>query len=155
MALGRRPEPIHGLRDDVDRGVESEREIGDHQVVVDRLGDADHGDAEVVVEPERDAQGIVSADHDEGVQLEPGEVLAEGDQVGFRVPIGIGAGRAEDAPALCDDAVGLGGRERAGHVLDQAPPALQDADASRRLLGELLDNGADDGVQVPGNHRRP
>ena len=91
VALGRGPEPIDGLRDDVDGRVETEREIGHHQVVVDRLGDADDGEAEVVMQPERDAQRVVAADHDQGIQLEAAEIRPEGGQVGLGVPVGIGA----------------------------------------------------------------
>ena len=45
-------------------------------------------------------------------------------------------------PSVC------GRRERTRHVLDQAAPALEDAEARPSVIGELLDDGTDDGVQT-------
>ena len=68
VAFGGGAEPVDGLDDDVDGRVEAEGEVGDDQVVVDGLGDADDGQLEVVVEAVGDAQGVVAADGDQGVE---------------------------------------------------------------------------------------
>ena len=106
VALGRGAQAIDGFGHDVDGRVEPERKIGHHQVIVDRLGNADHGDAEVIMKADRHAQGIVAADHDQGVQLQPSEVLAQRGEVGLGVAIGVGPRRPENAAPLGDDAVG-------------------------------------------------
>ena len=77
MAFGRRAQSIDGFRDDVDGRVEAERKFGHHQIVVDGLGNADHRDAKVVMKSNRHAQGIVATNHDQGVELQPGEIVAQ------------------------------------------------------------------------------
>ena len=128
--------------------VESERKIRHHQIVVDRLGNADDRKHEVVVQADCHAQRVVAADDDQGIELEPRKMLAQRGQLGLGVPIGIGPRRPEDASTLRDDAVGLGDRERHRHILNQPAPAFQDADAGSPLIGNLLHDGADDGVQA-------
>ena len=148
VALGGGPEAVDGLGDDVDRGVEAEGEVGDHQVVVDGLGDADHRHLVFLVEPVGDAQGVVAADGHEGVEAEGLEVLADGGDVGRGVLEGVGPRRAEDRAAPGDDPVGLGDVEVAAHPLDQAPPAFEDADAGAALVGDALDDRPDHRVEA-------
>ena len=90
VALGGRAESIDGLGDDVDSGIEAEGKVGHHQVVVDGLGNADHGKSKVVVEPDGDSQGVVAADGDQGVEPEASEILTKRGQVGVRVLVGVG-----------------------------------------------------------------
>ena len=74
VAFGRGPQPINGFHHDVDGRVESERKVGHHQVIVDRFGNADDGDPEVIMKADRDSQRIVAADDDQGLQFEPGKL---------------------------------------------------------------------------------
>ena len=125
MALGRGPEPIDGLGHDVDGGVEAEREVRERQVVVDRLGDADDRQLEVVVEADGDAQRVVAADDHQGVEAERGEVRPQRGEVGLGVLVGIGPRRAEDRPALADDAVGLARPRGASSDSGPGPASLR------------------------------
>jgi hypothetical protein len=100
------------------------------------------------VQPDCHAQGVVTADDDQSVELEPGEMLSERVKFGLGVPIGIGPRRAQDASALRDDAVGEGDLERHHHILNQPTPPFEDADAGPALIGDLLNDSADDGVQA-------
>ena len=95
-----------------------------------------------------DAQRVVAADGDQGVELRRRKFSDGAGQVGLGVLVGIGPRGAEDRTAPGDDAVGLGRAERRRHVLDQAVPALEDAHAGAALVAILLDDGADDGVQA-------
>ena len=90
VALGGCPEPVDGLGDHVHRGVEPEREISHLEVVVDGLRNADDRHLEIVVEADGNPEGVITADHHQGVQAKLREVLAEGSQVGFRVLVGVG-----------------------------------------------------------------
>ncbi len=64
MRLGRGPQPVHRLHDNVDGRVEAEREIGGHQVVIDGLGYADQRQAEFRVKLGGDTERVVAADGD-------------------------------------------------------------------------------------------
>ena len=77
VRLGRRGQTINGLRGDLHRGVESEREVGSSDVVVDRLGHADNSDP-VVRQLECCSECAVSSDHHEGVDTVLVEGLANG-----------------------------------------------------------------------------
>ena len=149
VALGGGPEAVDGLGHDVDRGVEAEGEVGDHQVVVDGLGDADDRHAELFVEAVGDAEGVVAADGDEGVEAEVLEVLADGGQVGVGVLEGVGAGGAEDRAAPGDDAVGLG-RRRAGRSCSWTSPRQPSRMPTQRAAGvaDPLDDGPDHRVEA-------
>ena len=70
MAFGGGAEAVDCLGDDVDGVVEAEGEIGHLQVVIDRLGDSDDRQLVGMMEALGDAQGIVAADCDEGVEPE-------------------------------------------------------------------------------------
>ncbi len=67
VGLGRRVQAVDGLGGDADRGVEAERDVRAAEVVVDRLGDADDGQA-VALQLGRRGQGAVPADQDQRVQ---------------------------------------------------------------------------------------
>ena len=104
------------------------------QVVIDRLGNADHGKLKIVEEADGHPQRVIAADDDQGIERKGGEVLPQGDQVGFRVLVGIGPRRPQDRSSLADEAVGFCYRERHGEVPHQAAPALKDADAGPPAL---------------------
>ena len=61
--------PVDRLGGDVDGGVEAEGVVGAVQVVVDRLRDADDGQAVLGVELRGDAERVLAADRDERVEL--------------------------------------------------------------------------------------
>ncbi len=148
VALGGGPEPIDGFGHDVDGRVEPEGEIGDHQVVVDRLGDADQRQLEVVDEAVSDAQGIITPDGDQDVELERLEVRPERRDVALGVLVGIRSRGAEDRTTARDDAVGLLDPELAAHPLDEPAPAFEDTDAGAPLVDDPLNDGADDRVKA-------
>ena len=125
VAFGCGSEAFDGFDDDVDGRVKAEREVGEFQVVVDRLGDADDGEVEVVDEADGDAERVVAANHDEGVEFQSGEVAAEQRNVGIGVLIGVGAGRAEDGPPLADEGIGLGDGEGSSVAANQPAPAFR------------------------------
>ncbi len=69
MGLRRRVQAVERLGGSIDRGVEAESHIGAIDVVVNRLGDPDHGDL-FVKELERNVQGPIAAHYDEALQFE-------------------------------------------------------------------------------------
>ena len=77
VRLGGRLEAVDRLHHDIDARVEAERDVGRAEVVIDRLGDADGGQAAIGEEFAGDAERVVAADGDQGVQLEPFERLDE------------------------------------------------------------------------------
>ena len=69
VGFGRRVQPVDRFGRDLDGGVESEREVGAGQVVVDRLRNAD--DVETFGGELRGrAEGVLAADRDQRVDLE-------------------------------------------------------------------------------------
>ena len=148
MALGRRAEAVDRLGHDIDGGVEAEGEVGHHQVVVDRLGDAHHRHMEFFVQAMGDPQGIVAADGHEGIEPQRLEIGPERGDVGGRVLEGIGARRPEDRPPLGDDLIGLGDVELARHAADEPSPAFEDPDARAPAIDDALDHGPDHRIQT-------
>ena len=160
VGLGGRVQPVDGLGGDGDGRVEPEGDVGPAEVVVDRLGDADHRDA-VLMQPVGDAQRPVAADADEGVDLQvphrldrlAREVL-ENDLAAFRygVLIGVGGLRgAEDRPAESQDPGDVVVAELAAAVVDEAFVAVDDADDLETVLQDgVLGDGPDDGVDARG-----
>ena len=69
MRFGSGSESIDGFHDDIDRGIETEGDIGAGEVVVDGLGDADGVDAVDLIELVSDTERVVSADCDQGIEL--------------------------------------------------------------------------------------
>src|SRR5205823_24104 len=88
-----------------------------------------------------------AADGDKGGQPVALEVFDAAQDV-FGVLVGVGARRAEDGPAAGDDAVGLHDFEGAELVLDEAAPAFHEAQAAAAGVGDLADDGANDGVEA-------
>ena len=85
MRAGGRAQPIEGVRDDGDRGVEADAELGLGEVVVDGLGDADDANP-LLVEPLRDAERVVPADRDERVEARPADAREDGPARGLVLP---------------------------------------------------------------------
>ena len=110
VRLGGRVQPVDRLHRDVDRGVEAERVVGGVEVVVDRLGYADDVHA-VLVQLGGDAEGVLAADRDQGVDAELLEVRL--DLLDAAVDLErVGARRAEDRAAARQDAAHLLDAER-------------------------------------------
>ena len=74
VRLRRRVEPVDRLGCDRDGRVEAERVVGAGEVVVDRLRNADDGEAVLGMESCRDAERVLAADRHERVELAVGEV---------------------------------------------------------------------------------
>jgi hypothetical protein len=146
VALRGGVEAVDGLAHDVHRGVEPERVVGAAQVVVDRLGDADHGQARGV-ELARGRERALAAGHDEGVEAEPLDVAFE------PLPVLDAAQRvdprgAEDGASLGEDADDRVGRQGLHVALDEPQPAVADAqDLDTPALG-AAHHRADDGVEA-------
>ena len=76
VALRRGVQPVDRLHRDVHRGVEAERVVGGAEVVVDGLRHADDLHARLV-QPRRDAEGVLAADRDQRVDAEAGQVVGD------------------------------------------------------------------------------
>jgi hypothetical protein len=131
----------------LDRRVEPEGDLGAGQVIVDRLGHADHREV-LSVQLVRCPQRVVTADGDHGVEFErPG---CGQDAVGpvFRGER-VGAGRSEDGPAPGQNGPARPGFEPDGLVVDQAAPAVEYADALVAMVhGSADDDGSDHCVEA-------
>ncbi len=150
VALGRGVQPVDRLHGDVHRGVEAEGVVGRAEVVVDRLRHADDGDA-LVVQPGGDAEGVLAADDDQGVDAEPGQVVLDPLDPG---PAGtallerIRPRRAEDRAAARQDAAHRGDVERHRVRLERPSPAVAEPEELDPVfLDSPAHHGADNGVQ--------
>ena len=76
VALRGGVQPVDRLHGDVHRGVEAEGVVGGAEVVVDRLGYPDYGDA-LLAQPGGYAQGVLTANGDERVDAKTGEVVLD------------------------------------------------------------------------------
>ena len=144
------PEPVDGLGDDVDGGVEAEGEVGDHgRSLSIVLGMPTTGSPKSLWR--RRATPRVSSPPMATRASSPRarKFVRSGGQVGLGVLVRVGPRRAEDRPALADDAVGLR-RRRAGELIFwiRPAPAFEDADARPPFVRDPLDDGADDRVQA-------
>ena len=107
------------------------------------------------MESRGDAERVLAADRDEGVQ-----VLREVRENALDAaldPVGVGTAGADDRPAAGQDAGDLSRAERLEVLLDQPPPACPDADDVVPAVDRAARNGADDRVQPgavasPGEH---
>jgi hypothetical protein len=118
-------EPVDRLGRDSHGRVEAEGVVGRREVVVDRLGNADHGNGVLVVESGSDAEGVLSADRDE--RVEPVEVPQYALDPAVAL-VRIGSRRAEDRSAAGQDARDRSRVEWLERRFDQPPPPLANAD---------------------------
>ena len=119
-------ETVDGVDRDLDRGVEADRVVGRVDVVVDRLRDADDGNAEIG-HLSGDAERTLTADRDERVDVPVRDCLGDP----FRVRGGlerIEPRRREDRPAPGKDPPAHRHVERHRVVLDDALPAVMEPD---------------------------
>src|SRR5262249_29035711 len=122
MRFGGSVQPVDRLHGDVDRGVEPERVIGCVEVVVDRLRDADHVDAELR-EARRHAERVLAADREQGVDSELMQIGP--DAVDAAVDLQrVGARGTQDGSAAGQDAAYLGYAERTAEALEWSLPPV-------------------------------
>src|SRR5699024_2382800 len=122
------------------------REVGARQVVVDRLGYADHVDADVG-QLGRDTEGVLTTDRDERVDLVRLEVGLDPLDAALDLER-VGARRPEDGAAAREDATNLRDAERAGDVLQRPAPAVPKPDEVEFVLADALAHDSpDDRVQ--------
>src|SRR5579862_9726115 len=127
VRLGRRMQAVDRLGRDRHGGVEPERVVGAGEIVVDRLRDADDREAVLGVEARGDAERVLAADCDQRVEPAVGEVL----QHLLDAPVQlerVRPSRADDRPAAGEDPRHLRRPEVDERPVDQAAPALEDAD---------------------------
>ena len=160
VAFRRGVQPVDRLHGDVHRGVEAERVVGRAEVVVDGLRHADDGNA-LAVQPRRDAERVLAADHHERVHAQAGQVVLDPlDAVapGTVLLERVRPRRAEDRAAARQDAAHRVHVQRHRVRLKRTTPAVTEP---YELQAELLDppayHGADDRVQpraiaAPGKH---
>ena len=103
VRLRGRVQAVDRVGGDLHRGVEAEGDVGAGEVVVDRLGDADHRHA-VGRQPARDAERVLAADRDQRVDAFALERLAHERGAVGAVLVGVRARRAEDRAAAVQDA---------------------------------------------------
>ncbi len=125
VRLGGRVEAVDRVGGDLHRRLEAEGVVGSREVVVDRLGDADHRDARRA-QPARDAERVLATDRDQRVDAEPVErgldaLLAVG------VGVGVRPRRAEDRPAARQDPLRRLVGELAAVAGKDAGPAVAEA----------------------------
>ena len=157
VRLGRRVQPVDRLGRDRDRGVEAERLVGRREVVVDRLRNADDGQAVLAVEPRCDAERVLAADRDQPVELL--ERVLHGFDAALLAERVRAAGAQDRAAAREDARDGLE-VERAEEAVDHAAPAAQHADRLGAAVDQAPRRRPDDGIQsgaVPsaGEHSHP
>ena len=148
MVCARRgPQPIERVGDDGDRRVEADAVISLGEVVVDRLGHADHSHA-VFVKPLRDAESVVAAYRDERVDPPAADALEHG-TARCLVLSRVGARRAQHRPALTEDAHHVSDPEgsRLG-LAEQSGPAVRDPYELVTLRRRSQDDRPDRRVQT-------
>src|SRR5678816_480805 len=141
---------------EVDRRIESEAARRPHNVVVDRLGNADERNP-LLVELVRDRQRTVATDADERIQFHLLEhldntigviegALRRGDRLGERISAVDGA---EDRSAQTQDAGDIARREDARLLgIDEPVEAVFQAHDLNLGVVRRLDDGADDCVET-------
>ena len=148
VALRRGVQPVDGIGRDLHRGVEAEGEVGGGEVVVDRLGHADHRDARLVAQPGGHAEGVLAADGDERVDL----LASPASRAHAPTPSSVWNGLVRDVPRMVPPrwisprVVAMVSSTRL--VVDHAAPAVAEPDdlvAVQRFA--LADDGADHRVE--------
>ena len=147
VRLGGGLEPVQRLGGDTHRGVEAERHVRDRDVVVDGLRHADDRQPGVRQQPRR-LQRALAADRDDRVQAQLGD-MAAGPLHAVPQMRGLHPGRPEDGAAARQDAADGVEVELAVIALQQALPAVAEADHLIAVIGGgAVDDGPDDGVQT-------
>jgi hypothetical protein len=147
VRLGRRVQAVDRLGGDLDGGVEAEGEVGPAEVVVDRLGHPEDGDA-VRVQPRGGAERVLAADGDEPVDVERAQrVPHPGDTV--LALVGVRARGAQDRPAARQDASSrVDGELDVGLLEHAAPPVEEAEDHVPVAVRGLAHDGADHRVEA-------
>ena len=139
-------QPVERLGHDRDRCVEADAELGDGQVVVDRFRHSDRREPRLV-ERRADAQRVVAADRDKGVDA---VVAKRADRRVDAVLLleWVGARGAENRAAHGQDAPDVLRRHLADEPRLEAarPPVLDAADLVAKLKPAAR-HGADGGVE--------
>ena len=156
MGGGRGVQSIDGLGREAGGGVEAEAVHRADDVVVDRLGHADDGHAELV-EVLRQAERAVTTDGDD--RVDPG--LLEDLDAAIAVVLRAVRGHvrleervaaidgAQDGPAHAEDAGDILVRQRKGTIdFDQAIERVRNAVALEAAVDGRLDDGTDDCVEA-------
>ena len=146
-------QPVQGFADHGHRTVETERAVGERQVVVDGLGHPHHGQPQAG-KAVSDGHGAVAADGHHRVQAQFGHIAhglggnvgAAGREIVERVAAVV---RAQDGAAFGQDAGHPVAIQRQYVAREQAEKAAPDAgDAGARLTRQRQGHSADDGVQA-------
>ena len=152
MAFRGGVQPVDRLHRDVDRGVEAEGVVGRAEVVVDRLGHADHRQAPGV-QCRGDPEGVFAADRDQRVHAEPSQVGLDPLQAGpaarrRALRERVGPRRTQDRPTTRQDASHRLGVQRDRVAFQRpAPPVAEPEELVAVLWDSLPDQGADHGIQ--------
>ena len=129
VRLGRGLQPVDGVHGDLHRGREAEGVVGGREVVVDRLGHADHRQPLLAVQAAGHAEGVLTADGDQRVEAQGVERL------GAPPPPSslerVGARACQHGAAAGEDRADPVGVQRPRLALEQAAPAPQQAHVLR------------------------
>jgi len=137
------------VRDNGDRRVEADAELGLRQIVVDRLRDTNDSHA-LRIQPLGNAQRVVSTDRDESIES-PALNTFEHGSARLLVLAGIGPRRPEHRPAVSQNARDVPGHERTWFGLSEQPgPAVGDAEDLVTEGCRAEDDRADRRVQPGG-----
>ncbi len=142
-------QPVDILQSDIRRRVEAEGVVGQAQVVVHRLWDADRFYLMLMVQLRRHSQRIVAADGDQRVDLELLQVLQH--RVALRFVAGLERvcpRRAQNRAALADDRLDYLKRQRHGGAFDQSRPAARETDNLVPEIQQAHRRTTDRGVQA-------
>jgi hypothetical protein len=132
---------------DLDSGVEAERDVGSGEVVVDRLRNADHAHT-VRAQASGDAERVLAADRDQGVDAEPVERRPHRGRAIGVAGVGVRARGAEDRAAAGEDALRGLERELDGVAFEHARPSVPETNQLEVVVADALaDDPADHGVQ--------
>ena len=126
VALGGGVQPVDRVGRDLHRGLETEREVGGRQVVVDRLRDADHG-LPVLGERGGDAERVLAADRDERVDPFALERVVHACHPAVHLAR-VRPRRAEDRATAVQEPACVGDRQFAHLAFDDAAPPVTEPD---------------------------
>lgn len=147
MRLGGGLEPVQCLGRHRHRRVETEGDIGAGDVVVDGLGHADDRQAGLAEQPSR-LEGALAADRDDGVDAE----VRAAPRGQFRAAAQLArlyTGRAQDRAAQGQDSADRVEGQRAVVTVQQAAPAVFEADDLVAVIGDTaVDDGSDHGIEA-------